>query len=499
VSAPFGAIDLQPGPQRAAAESEADIIFYGGAKGGGKSYWGLWESAKFFDLPGHNSIIFRRTIPELTGQGSLWEESFKLYPLLGGEPTESKRRWRFPSGSQVSMHHLQHVADAYAWNGKNIGDVFFDELPFFEEEQFWIILSCQRSSIGGYDARPRVRASMNPDPDSWVLQFVEWYIDEAGYAIPERSGVVRWFGRSNGKLVWFESKADAVAAGIKLPKSFTFIAAKLWDNPALMEARPEYLANLQALPPVEQARYLGGNWKIRAQAGDYFREEWFPIRGSGPLSWQLHGHPPDEDLIKMFRVYDLAGTPWEGDTVEHGTPARNAGDQPDWTRGGLFGLARDGRIVLLDMVGWRDSPGAIEKAMITTALADGPRVTCCVGHDPGQAGIYQIEALEKSLRQHGRVRDFVAVRATKGKEEYAAVASRLAHRGRILVQRAPWNRVLFNELEAFPLDTAKKDQVDVLSQAVAYALATPGSLVGLDSPGISRAQRTMNLDLRTIG
>lgn len=500
-------IDLQAGPQRRAAESEADIIFYGGAKGGGKSRWLTHEGIKFYDLPGHSTIIFRRTYPELTGEGSLWEESTKIYPHLGGVPTESKLRWRFPSGATVALRHLQHLKDAYAWNGKNIGDVHLDELPFFEEEQFWILLSCQRSAVGGWDARPRIRATMNPDPDSWVLQFVEWYLDEDGFADESKSGIVRWFARRDGKLIWYGSKEEAIADGHDMPKSFTFIASKIWDNPALLEQRPEYLANLKALPPVEQARYLGGNWKVRAQAGDYFRESWFPIRGTGPLAWRINGHPWDRDIIRRFRMWDLAGTPWEGDTTIPGTPARNTGEEPAWTRGGLFGVTRHRQLILLDMVGWRDSPGAIEQAMIDTHRMDGPLVECCVGHDPGQAGNYQIEALEKSLRRRARVKDFHAVRATKGKEEYASVASRFVHRGLMLVQRAPWNRTFFSEVEAFPDDgkiqgrtvrKIHKDQVDVISQAVAFHLENAGDLRDILTTESSRAQRMIDLDTRTI-
>jgi predicted phage terminase large subunit-like protein len=499
-------IALQPGPQKQAAQSTADIIFFGGAKGGGKSRWGLHESAKWFDLAGHSSIIFRRTYPELTGDGSLWEEASKLYPLLGGEMVESKMRCRFPSGSSVAFRHLQHTKDAYAWNGKNIGDVFFDELPFFEEEQFWIVLSCQRALVGGHAQRPRVRATMNPDPDSWVLQFVEWYLDDAGFADPAKSGVIRWFGRRDGKLMWFASAAEAIAAGVDRPKSFTFISSKIWDNPALLDARPDYLANLQALPPVEQARYLGGNWRVRAQAGDYFREEWFPIRAESDFMRASLGQPLDRQIVRRFRVWDLAGTPWEGDTVLPGTPARSDGPQPDWTRGGLFGLTRDGLLILLDMKSWRDSPGAIEAAVIRTAKEDGPAVEVVVGHDPGQAGEYQIEKLEREIRRQAKVRHFHAVRATKGKEEYAAVASRFAYRGRILVQRGPHAQPFFKELEGFPgripagRSKAYMDQVDVLSQAVMFVLEYMGAgLSGILPADASRAQRTLNLDTRRIG
>lgn len=489
---------MQEGPQTQAALSEADIIFFGGAKGGGKTRWLVHESGKWYDLSGHSSKIFRRTFPELKGEGSIWEETGKMYPYLGGEQVESQLRWRFPSGSGVQLHHLQHEADAARWDGKNLGDIGFDQLEAFTETQFWRLLSCQRSTVGGWAQRPRVRATMNPDPDSWILTtFISWYIDKDGYPIPERSGIVRWFGRRDGKMMWYASEADAKADGIAMPKSFTFIPSSVYDNQELLKARPEYLANLQALPPVEQARFLGGNWKVRAQAGDYFREAWFPIRGDR-LDQLIRRLPTDDDVVHWFRMWDLAGTPWEGDTFLKGVPARNTGDPPDWTRGGKFGLLPDGRLILVDMASWRDSPGAIEQAMIETHQMDGPHVSCCVGHDPGQAGNYQIEALEIALRRRAHVRDFVPVRATKGKEEYASVASRWAFRGRILVQRALWNHDFFSEIEGFPT-IGKKDQTDVLSQAVEYAANRPHAPLGVLTPGESRAQNAINNDVRSLG
>lgn len=491
-------IRLQPGPQRQAACSTADIIFFGGAKGGGKSHWGLTESAKHFRVPGHSSLIFRRTYPELTGDGSLWDESQKLYPLLGGVPTESKLSWSFPSSKRVQMRHLQRVADAYAWNGKNIGDILLEELPYFTEEQFWVLLSCQRSMVGGWRERPRVRATMNPDPDSWVLKFVEPYLDEHGFADPAMSGVVRWFGRRSGELQWYASKQDAVTDGIALPKSFTFIPSKVTDNKILLEQRPDYLANLQGLPPIMRARYESGNWYARPQAGDFFREDWFPIRGDSELAWAVNDHPTDRDILFRYRVWDLASTPWKGDTVLPGTPAREDGDEPAWTRGGLFALCRDGRLVLLDMRGWRDSPGPIEAAMIRTAKEDGPTVQQVIPNDPGQAGDYQVQRMTDTFRAEARV-ELTSVRATKGKEEYAAVASRLAHAGKILVQRRPWNGELFRELEAFPRKEAHKDQVDVLAQGVIYALEHPRAPWALTSPGQSRGERMMHLDLNVLG
>lgn len=499
-------IDLQDGPQQLAAETEARVIFYGGAKGGGKSRWLVHEGCKWYDVPGRTCTIFRRTYPELTGEGSLWEESKAIYPLLGGEPVESKLRWTFPSGAIVSLKHMQHEKDAEKWNGKNIGDVCMDELPFFTERMFWIMISCMRSVAEGDP--PKLRATMNPDPDSWVLQFVEWYIDESGYAIPERSGVVRWFGRIDGRLVWFDSEAEAQAGGVDMPLSFTFIAAKLWDNPALLTARPEYLAQLKALPPVDQARYLGGNWRIRKAAGDYFQEAWFPIREADVIGQAAKQHPKDDDIVRKFRVWDFAATPHQGDTLD---PAAHAPDDndPDWTRGLLVGQCRDGRLILLDLVSLRDTPGAVEELVIRTAKEDGRLVEVLLPHDPAQAGQYQVDAMEKIIRRKARVLRIHKVRATKAKEEYAGVAGRSAYRGRILVQRARWNREFFRELEAFPNGKTMKntkgkvlhdDCVDVLAQAVMFALdhpvCPPG---GIQSPGLVPPVPVLKNDVRTMG
>lgn len=480
VNEPF---DLQEGPQRIAAESEAQVIFYGGAKGGGKSRWLVHEACKWFDIPGRSCLMFRRTYPELKDEGSLWDEGKKIWPLLGGEMVESRLKCTFPSGASIALRHMQHEKDAEKYNGKNIGDVCLDELTFFTERQFWILLSCMRSTAEG-DA-PKLRATMNPDPDSWVLQFVDWYIDEAGYAIPERSGVVRWFGRIDGTLVWFASKAEAIAGGVDMPMSFTFIGAKLWDNPALLALRPEYLANLKAMPPVDQARFLGGNWRIRRQAGDYFQEAWFPKRDADLISQKAKHHPTDEDVLRWFRIWDFASSPHKGDTIDPDALAPDDND-PDWTMGGLFGQCRDGRLLLKHLAMCRDTPGAVEEFVIQNARMDGRGVIVILPHDPAQAGDYQVETMTKTIRRRAKIRRIENVRATKAKEEYALVAGRFCYQGKVLVQLGAWNKEFFRQLEAFPNGKATKtdsqgrrqktvhdDAVDVVAQAVMWHLENP--------------------------
>src|SRR5262249_29076661 len=127
--------------------------------------------------------------------------------------------------------------------------------------------------------RPCVRITCNPDADSWLAKFVEWWIDpDTGYPLPERGGVLRWFARVNEELAWADGPGELRGRHPGcVPKSATFIPARLDDNPALTTADPGYLANLMALPLVERERLLGGNWKIRPAAGKVFNRAWFAV------------------------------------------------------------------------------------------------------------------------------------------------------------------------------------------------------------------------------
>lgn len=271
------AIEPQSGPQTAFHASSADVVFYGGAAGGGKTWSLLFEPLRHANRKGFGAVIFRRTYPEVTNQGGPWDESMRLYPALGATPRVGELSWTFPLGAQVEFGHLQHDDTVHRWHGSQIPLIEFDELTSFSEHQFTYLLSRNRSTCG---VRPYVRATCNPDAASWVADWVRWWIDqETGYPIPERSGVVRYFCRDGDRLLW-ASSPDATKWVDKegdqfdrppdaIPKSFTFIPARLEDNPSLMTADPGYLANLMALPEVERERLHGGNWKIVRAVGEW--------------------------------------------------------------------------------------------------------------------------------------------------------------------------------------------------------------------------------------
>jgi len=309
------------------------------------------------------------------------------------------------------------------------------------------MLSRSRSMCG---VRPYVRATCNPDADSWVAKFLEWWIDqETGFPIPERSGKLRWFLRRSDILIWADTREELVEKyknpelpddhnSQPRPKSVTFIPGKLTDNKALMEADPDYLSNLQALAVVEQARLLGGNWKIRPSAGLYFRRIWVTLVDAAPAN------------MDIVRYWDLASTE-KTDT-----------NDPDWTVGVKLGKCRDtGLYYWLDTIRLQGSPLTVETTIKNTAISDGKLVRVRVPQDPGQAGKSQAGAFTRLLSGYN-----VSTKSEKGdKIVRFTPASAQFQAGNVKVVRGAWNEDTFKILEAFPSDKIHDDDVDAFSGA----------------------------------
>lgn len=279
-------IKPQPGFQEKVALSKADITIIGGAAGCGKSFIMLYIPLMYTEADKNLRVVyFRETQSQIREAGALWDESTKLYPLRGGEASESILKWRFPSGATIDFNGIQYEKDLLNFQGAAIPLILFDELTQFTKKKFIFMISRNRGriSIGKFGClqKPQVFASCNPDPDSWVAQLVEWYIDqETGYPIPEREGKLRYFIVIKDKFVWGNTKKEIweknpdffndeafVKSGMhpsNLIKSFTFIGGKIYDNKILTSTNPGYLGSLMAQSEADQERFLRGNWKIRA-------------------------------------------------------------------------------------------------------------------------------------------------------------------------------------------------------------------------------------------
>ncbi|MGC1273928.1 MAG: terminase family protein, partial [Planctomycetaceae bacterium] len=257
-------INIRPhrGPQERFLGSPADVVVYGGAAGGGKSFALLLETLRHVANPRFGAVVFRRTCPEITNEGGLWDEANSLYPMLGATSRIGHLDWTFPSGASVSFCHMQHEDDRFSWQGAQVPLICFDELTHFTERQFFYLLTRNRSTCG---VRPYIRATTNPDADSWVAKFIAWWINPiTGYPIPQRDGIVRWFVRVDEQLIWSDDPEELRREHPEqMPKSVTFISAKLEDNPTLLRKDPGYRANLLAQSRVDRERLLGGNWRIQ--------------------------------------------------------------------------------------------------------------------------------------------------------------------------------------------------------------------------------------------
>src|SRR5205823_4511232 len=276
---PRTTISAQPGPQTAFLQTAADICIYGGAAGGGKTVGLILEPLRHVGrVPGFTAVFFRRTTPQITNPGGLWDESQNFYPRLGGTPHVGMREWRWPRAGRIKFSHLQFDSTVYAWQGAQIALICFDELTHFTAHQFFYMVSRNRSTCG---VKPYIRATCNPDADSWVADFLAWWIDpESGLAIPERAGVRRYYVRVAEKTIWADRPEELVQylpqpedlpPSIEPPRpiSVTFIPATAFNNPILLRANPEYYAWLLSLPTLERERLLGCNWKIRPALGLY--------------------------------------------------------------------------------------------------------------------------------------------------------------------------------------------------------------------------------------
>lgn len=313
----------------------------------------------------------------------------------------------------------------------------FDELTHFSEKQFFYMLSRNRSTCG---VKPYVRATCNPDADSWVAKFIAWWIDpETGYPIKERSGVKRYFTRVDDTVIWgdtAEECAEKSGVDISLCKSVTFIASSIHDNKALLAADPSYLASLNALSLVERERLLNGNWKIKPAAGLYFPRNGIRIVKTIP-----------DKLVTSIRAWDLAAT-----------EITTSNKDPDRTCGTLWGRMRNGQYIILDGIRVAKNAANVRDLIVSTARQDKTMYGTSkifIPQDPGQAGKDQSRSYAKILTGYS----FMSNPVTGNKITRAEPMAAQWQNGNIYMLEGEWNKPYLDEMDGFP-DLLHDDYVD---------------------------------------
>ena len=437
----------QAGPQTMFMASSADIVIYGGAAGGGKTYALLLEALRHKDVKGFGGVIFRKNFTQITAEGGLWDASNKIFSQVPDAHSRKtpKYHWRFYSGAKLHFAHLDREEDLQAWQGTEIAYLGFDELTHFTKHQFLYMLSRNRSTCG---VKPYVRCTCNPDSDSWVAEFISWWIDQdTGYPIRERSGIVRYMSVLNNVIRWGDSPEE-LEKEYNIPstdcKSVTFIASRLEDNKILMQSDPSYLSNLKAMTEVDMERLLYGNWKIKAQAGRFFKRTQIPVDG---YLTQI----PD-DVLYWCRAWDLAAT----DEDENG--------DADYTAGVLIGRRKNGRFIVADVINQQIKAGDVEKLIQMTAISDrnkyGYNYRVRLPQDPGAAGKIVAKQYLNNLSGFDVKKESVS----GSKQLRATPFAAQWQNGFIDILVAPWNEDYFSQLESFP-ESKHDDMVDASSDA----------------------------------
>ena len=200
-------------------------IGFGGARGGGKS-WGVRTKAKLLSLryAGIKILIVRRTFPELVNNhiNPLRDE---LHGIANYNKTE--KVFTFPNGSTIKFGYCNNDADLAQYQGAEYDVIFLDEATQLQELWMKKITACMR---GVNDFPKRIYYTCNPGGQ----------------------------GHQYIKRIFIDRKYEDG----EVPGDYTFIQSLVTDNKVLLESQPDYIKQLEALPPKLKEAWLYGSWDI---------------------------------------------------------------------------------------------------------------------------------------------------------------------------------------------------------------------------------------------
>lgn len=264
-------------------------IFYGGAKGGGKSYCGIgWlingnpqvpldkatpTDLSYIENPLYRGIALRKNHIDL---GDWIDKARTVYLQLGAEFTEGE--FRFKSGAKIVTGHLGDESSYEKYFGRELHRIFIDELTFIESKKLYLrVLSCCRSTVAGI--RPQILSTGNPGGPGtrWVKdRFITPRIKGGAIAEPMTPLAETYWN-------------PVLKKNVQITR--IFIPSKAIDNPDLMREDPLYITRLEMQPEAERRAYLDGDWD--ALSGQFFSE----YRPRGPIGSEVSNFPAARHVI----------------------------------------------------------------------------------------------------------------------------------------------------------------------------------------------------------
>ena len=303
---------------------------YGGAAGGGKSDALVIEALRQVHIPHYRGLILRKTYPQLS---DLVDKSMAYYKRAfpTAQYNATSHVWVFPSGAKIYFGSMQYTKDRTNYQGKAFDFIGFDELTHFEWEEYSYMMSRNRPT--GPGTRVYLRATTNPGGvgHGWV---------KARFITPAPPGtpIVEQFP------VRMPDGTEKV-----LERARVFIPSSVFDNPALLENDPDYLASLASLPEAEKQALLYGSWdsfsgqvftEWRNDPGHYQDQRWTHVivpfaiprhwkiyRGydfgfSKPFSVGWYAADEEGRLYRIKELYGCTGRPNEGLRIDPVEQAR---------------------------------------------------------------------------------------------------------------------------------------------------------------------------------
>lgn len=443
-------------PQEHFLASDSTITLYSGCMGAGKTFAIVLNMVKFAAMQNSTIVCFRRTMGEMKAGGGIWQEAVPIFKKMFPDckvRTNELEIYVPSTNSFLKFQSLQHQSDVDKALGAQYSAIFFDEATTFPFEQFILpLLGRLRNAKVKY--MPQMFWSTNPKFDHGIYHWIkDFYLDEHGIPLKEKSNAERWFVLQNNAPTWFNTKQEALdycdtlpmAGGHKIrPRSFRAIRAHVTDNIPLLTADPNYLSNLQALPTIRRRIYLDGSWVAKEEEAGYFKREWCEIIPFAP-----------DGRCTRVRVWDQSST-----------QPSSAVPDPDWTRGTLVSKDENSWYTVEDIKSLRDRPHKVEELIINTARQDGAGVTVVIAVDPGAAGVAYANSMKARLAEMGFY--VKLVKTNKAKLTRFLPFSALSEAGRVRFVKSEWLEEAFKELEVFSgvRNGFHDDICDTLSDAI---------------------------------
>lgn len=431
--------------QQAFLLSNSWFTIYGGAAFAGKSMCLLGSMLPIIHHPGTRAVIIRKTTKMLTGSGSLFDAAITLYSKIDPKLKVKSRDLTlvFSTGAQIQFTYLDKPADRMNLQGREYSRIAFDECQQLEGDNVFYALSRLRSTLVNYPLQSH--ATCNPDPDSFLMNFVDFSLGDD--LIPRSSArdQERYFVRDSFGLHFYDDYDEAFRKhppdirGDSPVKSYRFVPGKIFDNPIGLESNQGYISTLKALPLVESKRLLHGAW-VRESKSGYFKREKVRLVDSR-----------NYDATKSVRAWDLAFT----------APSEARPDV-DATCGALMSKDKASVYTVEDVVVVRDRVHVVEEAIFKTAEQDGTNTIISIPLDPGATGGAYCKNLARRLSEMGYV--VRLTRPEKSKLQRFLPFSSVVEAGFVQFVRSPWTENAFTELEKMDFtNNTHDDLADSLS------------------------------------